>query len=360
MDLLKGLFQSKPNFKHPCTSGQCVEAERVCSADDDFLHLMHNRGWRPDDWRRSVLQGKIAGAAFARSLGVRTPRVLFCGSPTELPTAWPADWGEKFVCKPLAAYTAMRGVLLLQRGVDKLSGQRFRGRDDVVELFANTTTRPKASSILCEELVDGADGRPADDYKFFMFGDRVGALIVVSNRSVPQDYCGTWYNAESPAAGAQLTRIDNHGCARTREFIAARSSPYATGSMVPRCVHPPPPLAAATQTRLFAAARRLGRAAGVPFRVDMYVDAAGRPYLGEFTAASFHSDWHCAAPSRPDGTPDWCHLGRLWRAGGPGGGPALPAPPIVAKSLLHVKGAKRQCEVAREFLMAPFVGEPGT
>ena len=87
--------------------------------------------------------------------------MLFCGSPTELPTAWPADWGEKFVCKPLAAYTAMRGVLLLQRGVDKLSGQRFRGRDDVVELFANTTTRPKASSILCEELVDGADGRPA-------------------------------------------------------------------------------------------------------------------------------------------------------------------------------------------------------
>ena len=68
MDLLKGLFQNKPNFKHPCTSGQCVEAERVCSADDDFLHLMHNRGWRPDDWRRSVLQGKIAGAAFARSL----------------------------------------------------------------------------------------------------------------------------------------------------------------------------------------------------------------------------------------------------------------------------------------------------
>ena len=71
--------------------------------------------------------------------------------------------------------------------------------------------------------------------------------------------------------------------------------------------------------------------------------------------------WHqSGVPSGRDGTPDWCHLGRLWRAGGPGGGLALPAPPIVAKSLLHVKGAKRQCEVAREFLMAPFVGEPGT
>ena len=127
--------------------------------------------------------------------------------------------------------------------------------------------------------------------------------------------------------------------------------------MVPRCVRPPPPLAAATQARLFAAARRLGRPPAC-HRVDMYVDAAGRPYSASSPPPP-HSDWHCAAPS-PDGTPDWCHLGRLWRAGGPGGGLALPAPPIVAKSLLHVKGAKRQCEVAREFLMAPFVGEPGT
>ena len=76
-----------------------------------------------------------------------------------------------------------------------------------------------------------------------------------------------------------------------------------------RAARPPPPLAAATQTRLFAAARRLGRAAGA-FRPTC---RRGRAAVSAFTAASFHSDY--TAPRAPDGTPD--QLPRRLAAGGP-------------------------------------------
>jgi hypothetical protein len=332
----------------PVTRQPDIIDEHACPDRDNFLLRLRSRKY--DTWQ-AKLDNKLVSKAFARHVGVRTPRMHFCGSLSELPTEWPRSWGDRFVCKPLNAYSD-RGVLLLWNGTDLLKGGRYRGREDVVQLYngggagrQNMSENERAilrklagQTILCEELVHRR-GRGASDYKFYMFGDQIGALYVVSNRSKSAGAtsrlrpCGAWFDANG-------TRMDRHGC------VVQSNVAYTMPGL---CRNLPTPLSPDVRARLFEAVRALGRAAGEPFRIDMYVGEDGTPMLGEFTSMPMRGTWHCAVPSRPTGVADPCHLGRLWRDRGPRGAPPLPAPKGFEK--LDLSSLEQQCAFARRHLM---------
>ena len=99
------------------------------------LQRWHNRRYDPNMWPL-IINDKLLGYAFAHSIGVRTPRVLFCSADglAGLPAKWPAAWGPRFAVKPLYG-TNSDGVLLVSSGVDLISGRPVRGRADVQELY---------------------------------------------------------------------------------------------------------------------------------------------------------------------------------------------------------------------------------
>ena len=199
----------------------------ACSDDVNILSLMPERltRWKSGDrgWA-SALENKIVGWAFARSLGVATPRILHCASrPADLPPAWPSQWGARFVVKPLHGSSAL-GVLLLDGGVDRLSNRTVRGRDDVLALYrkhrkAGWTRQP----VLVEEMVQRPGGEPALDVKFYMLGGKFGGAYIdlgpadrhgashKRRKDVNARACVAWVDADGQ------TRTDRHGCVIQRE-----------------------------------------------------------------------------------------------------------------------------------------------
>ena len=106
-------------------------APPVCSDGDDVLEHFRERKLRWQQHRpwTAALHSKLVGYAFARSLGVETANVYFCGKLEDLPAQWPAAWGRRLVVKPLDGHSST-GVVLLQDGVDVRSGQIISGGTD--------------------------------------------------------------------------------------------------------------------------------------------------------------------------------------------------------------------------------------
>ena len=157
------------------------------------------------------------------------------------------------------------------------------------------------------------------------------ALNRIENSS---EYCLAWYDGEG------RTRVDQSGCAVAK--MPANQS-FWDGSLARHSVCPAgkPPQApsadAATWAALTRAARTLGGALGLPFRVDLFVGERG-VMLGEFTENAFGASFHCACVES-----DPCHLGRMWRERGPYGGPLLPTPPMLRSWPAAVSDISLQC-----------------
>ena len=334
---------------------------RVCSRKLDYLRLATDGGPRPcsirSRWQYS-LTSKVIGAAFAMQLGVKAPRIFFFGTLDELPAKWPASWGGRFVFKPLTAHSS-QGVLLLDDGYDPRTGERFAGRDDVQAMFRPNSTascpRPpcgkrwktttsqlssrRRQPVIVEEMMVGLNGGAAEDYKFYMFGERIGAMYIAWRRS-SGDACYAWY------ADDLQTRIDdrcviNYESSLHRDKYTGRGRPRLRHCTAGGCLGKemkqlagmrvcprdasPPPLSPELRDELRATAIKLGRASGVPFRLDLYVSTKGI-MMGEFTCNPFGFQFHCAVPT-VNGTADPCHLGRVYHeSGGNAIGRSIPVP----------------------------------
>ena len=195
----------------------------VCPAETDYLMQQSDVGESvcaatAGRWQ-SQITDKIGGAAFARSLGVGTPRLFYFGALGGLPSVWPPSWGRHLVVKPLSEFSS-RGVLLLVDGYDRRLDATFAGRDDVRRLYAANASagrnaywrfatrglsrrRASTTSVIVEELLLGLHGGPADDYKFYTFGPTIGAAYYATNRfGSDARNCLAWYD------GALEQRID--------------------------------------------------------------------------------------------------------------------------------------------------------
>lgn len=83
-----------------------------------------------------------------------------------------------------------------------------------------------------------------------------------------------------------------------------------------RALYEPRPLTeefgAAGYSAALRAAKRLGAALGVHYRVDMYLTPGGEPVLGEFTPWGMQGAAHCVIRHSHHGVLDACAFGRLW------------------------------------------------
>jgi len=143
-----------------------------------------------------------------------------------------------------------------------------------------------------------SDAAPPD-FKFFTFGANIETCLVVLNRNTDHD-CMMWVDED-------WKRQDLHGCAQKNEsrgLHRLRCSPDV-----------PPPK---NWPELVATAKKLGKAAGIHFRVDLYDDATRGALLGEFTPFSLSGKYHCAVAEKScseGGGLDPCSLGRAWKNG---------------------------------------------
>ena len=128
-------------------------------------------------WQR-VLVNKLNGRTFAARLGCPVPELYWTGRvvsrvPLErLP--------ERFVLKPITG-TGARRVFLVNGNDCLTSGQPFHRRELGARLRA-TFLPVRVRPLLAEELIAGSDGEPSLDYKFYVFGERIGAIEVVDRR----------------------------------------------------------------------------------------------------------------------------------------------------------------------------------
>jgi hypothetical protein len=131
-----------------------------CPRGQDFLVEIQARQGRWQNtttlkatglWQAAI-NDKLIGFVYARSVGVRTPSVLGCypNGILGLPRRWPVRWGCCFVLKPLYGFNGV-GVILVQNGVDRISGWPVRGKHDVVNLLKwRGTGKQFTSRTYCE------------------------------------------------------------------------------------------------------------------------------------------------------------------------------------------------------------------
>lgn len=271
-------------------------ANTTCPRNISYLYKAHTRidRWRvKNPWQASV-NNKLMGYVFSLLLGVPTPRLLACPrGALELPLKWPQHWGD-FVIKPWSEHSA-HGVIIIKQQVDQWSGRLVRGRNNVLAIPKYNSSY-RQQTLMLEQIVQpppGLNNSTTPDYKFFMFGGKVGAVQYVQGRGTKRE-CSAWYDA------TWTVRLDAQGCLCEGDPNCRRTG-YARYRMRP-CHSIRAPAMYITALRM---AQRLGAALGMFYRVDMYIGPAG-PILGEFTPWSLSGHAHCAT------YPDPCQLGRLW------------------------------------------------
>jgi hypothetical protein len=149
--------------------------------------------WHDEDHKYNFLQMincKLGGYIYATKLGVRTPRVLFCGIAKDIPTNLNL-FGDKYVIKPLRGYSS-RGVKVVKDGVDVLHKKP-----------ANFETLTKnydgdEEETMVEELVESVDpnydGLTPPDHKFFVYEGGVPEIMLFYDR---QHKCTNFFGVSS-------------------------------------------------------------------------------------------------------------------------------------------------------------------
>ena len=391
-------------FHQPVRPGRGVVS--TCPREIDFLRQLRLRQSRWLDasyatqrnlWQRAI-DDKLLGYVYARSVGVRTPSVLFCDERgvSALPREWPEAWGCCFVIKPLYGFNDF-GVMVIEDGIDRFTGTVLEGRDDVARLLRknNVPHRLLRKTIYVETIVRPeahyARNQTPPDFKFFTFGGTIGTVGIIAGRKT-RGACMAWVDE-------RFQRTDTFGCV-CREISADTPCSYGhCHNGLPRKPH--------QWDKLVQVARKLGELVGVHMRIDLFASSSGQPYLGEFTP--WHSNGKMMCDLRPpvaeatprfvaernrtvassataramtkpkeglvrrrDGltgavrTVDTCRLGRLWRDAGPeeGGSREGPSPPILRNWPFYMYNERAKCRAAVEHLRplswrrAPSTGSP--
>lgn len=138
-----------------------------------------------------MINDKLGGYLYATKMGVRTPRILFCGIVKGLPRDIQLGFGDRYVVKILKGYNA-QGVKVVIDGVNIL-------KDEKVTYDTLASEYELDDAIIVEEFVESAnikyDGLVPPDYKFHVFGGRPEIMWFVDrNRNAK---CKNYYDLSS-------------------------------------------------------------------------------------------------------------------------------------------------------------------
>ena len=142
--------------------------------------------WRhvvKDNYLEMMLNDKLGGLMYATKLGIRTPRILFCGKAKDLADSMDS-FGNKYVIKPLTGHSA-EGVKVVRDGVDIMDMMTPISYDVLTKEYAGIDE--SETEMIVEELVESAnpkyDGLIPPDYKFQTYGGGKTELLVYIDRN---------------------------------------------------------------------------------------------------------------------------------------------------------------------------------
>jgi len=296
-----------------------LSSTQHCPDEEDFnmwIRARNSRWGKPSYlaeqkiWQMSI-GDKIGGYLFARKMGVKVPRILFCtgAGPEGLANYVPKDRG--FVVKDVYGHSS-NNVYVMESGF----GGKNRINQHIMSLedIQNDFREANATDIYVEEVIDSGrdDGTVPDDYKFYCFNGNIVNIRVVRNRGTER-HCLAFYDED-------WNRHDQFGC-----FLHEKQKPrgnkadpttgcYPVQKAVADnkrrfCSDVPPP---SSYKKMLTIAKRLSKRIGVFMRIDMFENADGQVVLGKFTPFSSFGNYQCAAKV-VDGCIDSCFLGRTWK-----------------------------------------------
>lgn len=197
---------------------------------------------------------------YATKLGVRTPRVLYCGVAKDLPQNI-SSFGQKYVVKPLEGWNA-NGVKVIKDGVNILKNEKF-SFDSVLKEY-----KPDQPTVV-EELIESAhpkfENLVPPDYKFFVYEGRPEIMFYVDRNK--GQYCADFFDVSS----RKWKHLENF-----------------TSILGPNCPPDKYDLGASMEADMTDAVRILASSVDKNWiRIDMF-DSRNGPTLGEFTPYSTH------------------------------------------------------------------------
>jgi len=265
----KGALQMAGDFTAPSFFDKAVDS---CKAAHDALgeyptaytSLTEKRRLRWLDQMKSgyvnsvnLINDKLGGYLYATKLGVRTPRILFCGVAKDLPRDM-TSFGQKYVVKPLVGHSA-RGVKVVRDGVNIFKHEKV-SYGALIKQYG-----PERETIV-EEIIESAHPKFKSfippDFKFQVYEGRPEILFFIDRNKGRE--CKDFFHVSSKNWKHQegWTHLDYPNC------------------------HPDKYLEPSRQTAMMDAVRVLANSVGENWiRIDMY-DSKEGPVLGEFTPYS--------------------------------------------------------------------------
>ena len=246
-----------PEARHECQAA-FQETGVYPSVSREMTQIKkQNKVWQQHSALYRLANHKLGGIYYASRLGVRTPRILHCGSTAGggLPLdsddldAWKRHFGNDFVSKPLTSWSA-KGVRVVANGQERMTLDQPYHNDTV---------------LIVEELVQSPAFRNKipPDYKFYTIDGAVelGRYINRNGKKCVAFFdpnSSNWTKVHDPQEDASTTQVcqqDSFGLSNKRNQDLML-----------------------TAVKLLAS--QLG---GSMMRVDMF-DTRDGPMLGEFTA----------------------------------------------------------------------------
>ena len=346
----------------PCRSPE------FCPMDESLPELIRRRNdiekmdsamIEAQDFWFHYLNDKAAQYAYTLSRGYNAPTLFCCVDDVNdlLATCFGgANPPTSFVIRASGHHSGS-GIYVLPAGftgVEMLSGVVKSPATVVTEISA---LMPLPDKILVEEFIPGASGPNSlpTEYKFHMFGDKIGAVTAIYNRGTD---CACYAEFDATT----LERLDQHGCFEPA-FPEQRDGACwlvdtEAGCMNPGqikgmniCTDPLPIIPTCVWDDLTATAIALGTEIGVYMRIDMFVSGDGVVHVQEYTSNHNGGLRHCTARTDPSGCIDSCFLGECWKDNGnkPNGNQVYGGPRTAEPTILNdwsTRTATAQCGIA--------------
>ena len=352
-----------------CTPFRSIE---YCPADESFPKLItdrfdvvqNNPGMLlNDNYWFNFLEDKVAAYAFAATATsnpttVNTPPLLCCVDDVAdlFSTCFtgvnaPTD---NFVIRAVGHHSG-NGIFALPNGfggVELLRQTVYNQADVLADLNA---LMPTPTKIMVEKFLphDSSAATPTlpTEYKFHMFGDKIGAVSAIYHRGTS---CPCYAEFDE-----EFNRLDKYGCfepgaPEQRNGVchdidfdagAANVGPVKGFDI---CDDPLPDIPECIWNDMMYAAKEMGGLIGVYTRVDLFV-SDNTVYVQEFSHNHNGGLRHCWSRRHETGCIDSCFMGEYWKTHSIGGnalygGPTTPVPAIL--SGWETKSASQQCATA--------------